>query len=46
MATVGQKKETSWKTKIQILAAKKKSGSGEFLFVPTKVFRVSDHFMN
>ena len=23
----------------------KKSGSGEFLFVPTKVFRVSDHFV-
>ena len=44
MASVGRKKDTCWKPKIQILAAKK-SGSGEFFFVPTKVFRVTDRFV-
>ena len=54
MATVGRKKETCWKPKIQILAAEKifllwrgkKSTSGEFFLFQEKVFRVLDHFVN
>ena len=46
MASVGRKKDTCWKPKIQILAGKnipflagKKSASGEFFFVPRKVLQ-------
>ena len=53
MASVGRKKDTCWKPKIQILAGKnipflagKKSASGEFFLFQEKVFKVSDHFVN
>ena len=36
VATVGQKKETSWKTKIQILAAKKRVGLASFFLFQQK----------
>ena len=36
MATVGRKKDTSWKTKIQILAAKKRVGLASFFLFQQK----------